>query len=115
MMKGDAISHIVQFDGSNGALPLPVSASVAHLKVNGTDTVASLAISSRTTDQTTRIFRSARSVGQIYGQRWTRVPIRLACSTAVLAGGSVASGGNDESVSAITREPGILRSRELPF
>ena len=65
MTKGDATTHIVQFDGSMGALPLPANASVAHLKVNGTDRVASLAISKRTTDQTTRIFRSVRSVGQM--------------------------------------------------
>jgi hypothetical protein len=43
----------------------PVSASIVHLKVKGTDRVASLAISSSTIDQTTRIFRSARSCGQM--------------------------------------------------
>ena len=43
----------------------PVRASVAHLKVKGTARVASLATSSSTIDQTTRIFRSARSPGQI--------------------------------------------------
>jgi hypothetical protein len=49
----------------NGALGWPASASVAHLKVKGTVTVASLAISSSTVAQNTRIFRSARSDGQI--------------------------------------------------
>src|SRR6266436_6887584 len=98
MIKGDAITHIVQFDGSTGALPWPVSASVAHLKVNGTAKVASFAIKSRTTDQTTRIFRSARSVGQIYGQRWTSVPIRVACSTAWLEAGTASPAGGNESV-----------------
>jgi hypothetical protein len=43
---------------------MPLSASIAHLKVNGTVSVASLA-TSKTIDQTTRIFRSARSPGQI--------------------------------------------------
>ena len=63
--KGEAISHNVQFEASTGALGVPLSASIAHLKVNGTVSVASLAISSSTIDQTTRIFRSARSPGQI--------------------------------------------------
>ena len=35
--SGDAISHSVQFDASTGAEPTPLSASIAHLKVNGTD------------------------------------------------------------------------------
>ena len=51
--------------GDRGALPFPVSASVAHLKVKGTARVASLAIKSSTKDQTTRIFRSERSLGHI--------------------------------------------------
>jgi hypothetical protein len=46
-------------------VPTPLSASIAHLKVNGTVSVASFAMSSSTIDQTTRIFRSARSPGQI--------------------------------------------------
>ena len=49
----------------NGALGWPASASVAHLKVKGTAMVATLAISSRTVAHSTRIFRSARSDGQI--------------------------------------------------
>ena len=65
MISGDAISHSVQFEACTGAVSAPVSASIAHLKVNGTVSVASLAISSSTIDQTTRIFRSARSPGQI--------------------------------------------------
>ena len=63
--SGEAISHSIQFDASTGAVPTPLSASIAHLKVNGTVSVASFAISSSTIDQTTRIFRSARSPGQI--------------------------------------------------
>jgi len=55
MIRGDAINHIVQFVGCTGALPAPVRASIAHLKVNGTESVASFAISSSTIDQTTRI------------------------------------------------------------
>src|ERR1700687_5897814 len=81
MIRVDAISHIVQFDGCTGALFAPVSASIAHLKVNGTESVASFAISSSTIDQTTRILRSTRSPGQMYGHRCASVPIRVACST----------------------------------
>ncbi len=65
MIKGEAISQIFQFDAATGAVSAPVSASVAHLNVNGTDTVASLATNSNTTDQTTRILRSTRSLGQM--------------------------------------------------
>src|SRR5512140_2918829 len=80
MMKGEAISHKAQFDDATGAVSAPVNASIAHLKVNGTASVATLAMSSRTTDQTTRILRSARSPGQIYGHRCASVPIRVAFS-----------------------------------
>ena len=65
MISGEAISHSVQFEDCTGAVSAPVRASIAHLKVNGTDKVASFATSSSTTDQTTRIFRSTRSPGQI--------------------------------------------------
>ena len=65
MIRGDAISHIFQFDDCTGALSAPVSASIAHLNVNGTASVVSLAISNSTIDQTTRILRSARSLGQM--------------------------------------------------
>ena len=58
---------------SAGGRASPVSASTAHLKVNGTAMVASLATSSSTVAQTTRIFRSARSDGQMYGHRCTIV------------------------------------------
>src|SRR5450756_2970531 len=85
MIRGEAISQIAQFDDCTGAVSAPVSASIAHLKVNGTDSVASLATSSSTTDQTTRIFRSTRSPGQMYGHRCASVPIRVAWSTDVLA------------------------------
>jgi hypothetical protein len=50
---------------ATGAVLAPVSASVAHLKLNGTASVISLAASSSTSDQTTRIFKSERSPGQI--------------------------------------------------
>src|SRR5664279_4640905 len=99
MIKGGAISHSGQFDDCTGAVSAPVSASIAHLKVNGTDSVASLAISSSTIDQTTRIFRSARSPGQIYGHRCASVPIRVACSIDLLEGASPAP--RAESVWAI--------------
>src|ERR1700729_3532802 len=94
MIKGEAISHSVQFDDCTGAVSAPVSASIAHLKVKGTASVATLAISSSTTDQTTRILRSTRSPGQTYGHRCTSVPIRVACSIALsAAGASFAAGG----------------------
>src|ERR1700694_5258877 len=98
MSSGEAISHIVQFDGCTGAVFAPVRASIAHLKVNGTESVASLAISSSTTDQTTRILRSTRSPGQMYGHRCTSVPIRVACSTGLLEGGSASPAPGAESV-----------------
>src|SRR5216684_6012355 len=88
MINGEAISHNVQFDDCTGAVSAPVRASIAHLNVNGTDRVASLATSSSTTDQTTRILRSTRSPGQIYGHRWTSVPIRVACSMDLLGDGA---------------------------
>src|ERR1700704_4315697 len=98
MIRGEAISHIVQFDDCTGALSAPVSASIAHVNVNGTDSVASLAISSSTIDQTTRILRSTRSPGQMYGHKCTRVPIRVACSTGLWEGGSASPAPPDESV-----------------
>src|SRR4051812_15741328 len=58
---------------SAGGCASPVSASTAHLNVNGTEMVASLATSNSTVAQTTRIFRSARSDGQMYGHRPTIV------------------------------------------
>src|SRR4051795_11533942 len=87
MIKGEATSHSAQFDACTGAVLAPVSASIAHLNVNGTDSVASLAISSSTIDHTTRIFRSARSPGQIYGHKCANVPIRVACSMVGSEGG----------------------------
>src|SRR5262249_37346444 len=64
---GAAISQKSQSDGAIGALPSPVSASVAHLKVKGTAMVANLAASSSSIDTATRSCRSGRSAGQIYG------------------------------------------------
>src|SRR5258706_3435196 len=101
MIRGEAISHSGQFDDCTGAVSAPVSASIAHLKVNGTESVASLATSSSTIDQTTRILRSTRSPGQMYGHRWTSVPIRVACSIDLLGGGSAPPVPRDESVWAI--------------
>ena len=97
MIRGDAISHIFQFDDCTGAVSAPVSASIAHLKVNGTASVASLAISSSTIDQTTRILRSARSPGQIYGHRCTSVPIRVACSMDLSEAGRASPAPRGES------------------
>src|SRR3954451_23998254 len=56
-----------------GACGSPLSASTAHLNENGTAIVAILAASSSTVAHTTRIFRSARSDGQIYGHRYASV------------------------------------------
>ena len=98
MIRGEAISHIVQLDDCTGAVSAPVSASIAHLKVNGTASVASLATKSSTIDQTTLIFRSTRSPGQIYGHRCASVPIRVAFSIGLLEGGSASPAPPDESV-----------------
>src|ERR1700710_2266787 len=102
MIKGEAISHTVQFDDCTGAVSAPVSASIAHLKVKGTESVASLAISSSTIDQTTRILRSARSPGQMYGHRCTSVPIRVARSIDLSVAGGASPPGC-ESVCAINK------------
>ena len=64
-MIGEATTHSTQLEACTGALSAPVRASVAHLNVKGTASVASLASNNSTTDQTTRIFRSARSPGQM--------------------------------------------------
>src|ERR1700722_3648397 len=98
MIKGDAISHKVQFDDCTGAVSAPVSASIAHLKVKGTARVATLATSSSTTDQTTRILRSTRSPGQMYGHKCTSVPIRVARSMELPEPGSASPPPPDESV-----------------
>src|ERR1700688_2384130 len=100
MNKGDAISHGFQSDDCT-ALSAPVKASIAHLNVKGTESVASLAISSSTTDQTTRILRSTRSPGQIYGHRCSSVPIRVACSMDLSGGAFASSAVGNESLSAI--------------
>src|ERR1700738_1152685 len=111
MIRGEAISHRVQFDGCTGALSAPVSASIAHLKVNGTASVASLASSSSTIDQTTRILRSARSPGQMYGHRCTSVPIRVACSINRSEEDCAWPAPGDESGRVINQEPGESLSR----
>src|SRR5258707_3081420 len=98
MIRGEAISHNAQLDGCTGAVSAPVNASIAHLNVKGTTMVATLAISSSTIDQTTRILRSARSLGQMYGHRCVSVPIRVACSMDLLEGGSASPAPRDESV-----------------
>src|SRR3954454_21162730 len=72
-MTGAAKTHMSQDGVSAGGCASPVSASTAHLNVNGTEMVASLATSNSTVAQTTRIFRSVRSEGQMYGHRPTIV------------------------------------------
>ena len=62
---GAAITQTSQSSGAIGAVPWPTNASVAHLKVNGTVTVASLARSRSAIANRTRSFRSRRSAGQI--------------------------------------------------
>src|SRR5882724_2823150 len=98
MIKGEAISHTVQFEDCTGAVSAPVRASIAHLNVNGTESVASLAASSSTIDQTTRILRSARSPGQIYGHKCTSVPIRVARSADLSVAGGASPAPWAESV-----------------
>ena len=88
MISGEAISHRGQFDGCTGAVSAPVSASIAHLNVKGTESVASLATSSNSIDQTTRILRSMRSPGQMYGHKCSSVPLRVAFSAGLLESGS---------------------------
>src|ERR1700689_1778759 len=101
MIKGEAISQIVQFDACTGAVSAPVRASIAHLKVKGTESVASFATSNSTTDQTTRILRSTRSPGQIYGHRCTSVPIRVAFSMDLSGVAFASPAAGNESLSAI--------------
>src|SRR3954447_16398369 len=72
-MTGAAKTHMSHDGVSAGGRASPVSASTAHLNVNGTEMVASLATSNSTVAQTTRIFRSVRSEGQMYGHRPTIV------------------------------------------
>src|SRR6516162_3561898 len=88
MIRGEAISQNVQFDACTGAVLAPVKASIAHLNVNGTARVATLASNNRTTDQTTRIFRSTRSLGHIYGHRCASVPVRVACPKGLSGAGT---------------------------
>ena len=64
-MIGAASAQTSHDDGATGAVPCPVSASTAHLKVKGTAMVASFASSSSTIAISTRTFRSRRSDGQI--------------------------------------------------
>ena len=64
---GAANTHSSQDDGATGAVPSPVSASVAHLNVKGTAMVASLAASRSSIESATRRCRSGRSVGQMNG------------------------------------------------
>src|SRR3954451_12761477 len=73
-----AITHVTHEFGAAGAVPSPVSASVAHLKVNGTAMVANFASSSSIIATRIRSLRSRRSEGQINGHRATSVPKKLA-------------------------------------
>src|SRR6266851_8413312 len=111
MIRGDAISHNGQFDACTGAVSAPVRASIAHLKVNGTESVASLATSNSTTDQTTRILRSSRSPGHMYGHRCISVPIRVACSIDRSDDDCAWPAPGDESGRVINQEPGKSLSR----
>ena len=65
MRIGAASAQTSHAEGATGALPSPVSASVAHLKVKGTAMVTSLAASRSSIATATRNLRSRRSVGQI--------------------------------------------------
>src|SRR6266446_4931182 len=64
---GAASAQTSHAEGATGALPSPVSASVAHLKVKGTAMVTSLAASRSSIATATRNLRSRRSAGQISG------------------------------------------------
>ena len=73
MTIGAAIAQANQSLGATGAVPWPASASVAHLKVNGTATVASLPMKISSPANATRALRSRRSLGQMYGHMWMSV------------------------------------------
>src|SRR5215469_3312267 len=93
-MIGVATAQASQSLGPIGAVPWPASASVAHLKVNGTAMVASFAAKISTVANSTRALRSALSAGQIYGQRWTSIdnsPARSAFTTRLWLTGAVAN------------------------
>src|SRR5437588_12408740 len=75
---GAAITHVSQEFAAAGAVPSPVSASVAHLKVNGTAMVANFASSRSIIATRIRSLRSRRSEGHIKGHRATSVPKILA-------------------------------------
>ena len=59
IITGVASAQASQSLGPIGAVPWPASASVAHLKVNGTAMVASLATKISTVANRTRAFKSA--------------------------------------------------------
>ena len=65
MTIGAAKTHTSHEEAATGALPSPTSASVAHLNVNGTVMVASLAASRSTIEIATRSCRSRRLAGQM--------------------------------------------------
>src|SRR3982074_3694069 len=111
MISGEGMCRGARADEGAGRVSAPVSASIAHLKVNGTDTVASLATSSSTIDQITRILRSTRSPGQMYGHRCASVPIRVACSIDLSEEGWAWPAPGDESGRVIHQEPGESLSR----
>src|SRR3954454_8080707 len=98
MISGDAISQSGQLEGWTGALSAPVRASIAHLNVKGTESVASLATSSNSIDQTTRILRSMRSPGQMYGHKCSSVPLRVAFSAGLFESDSDSPVPGAESV-----------------
>src|SRR5258708_14737944 len=79
---GAAIAQANHDAGPTGALPCPVSASVAHLNVNGTATVAILATSRSPIVTQTRSLRSRRSDGQMYGPSTTTVRTSLSAPSA---------------------------------
>ncbi len=73
-MIGAASVQTSHDDAATGAVSCPVSASTAHLNVKGTAMVASFATSRSSIAISTRIFRSRRSDGQIYGHSSARIP-----------------------------------------
>src|SRR5271163_1252441 len=80
MATGVASAQAITLSAPTGAVPWPASASVAHLKVNGSVTVASLAMKINTIANSTRALRSRRSAGQTKGQRWTSIDTNAARS-----------------------------------
>src|SRR5262245_1847505 len=114
MAIGAAITQKSQSDGATGALPSPVSASVAHLKVKGTAMVANLAASSSSIDTATRSCRSGRSAGQIYGHSPRMIANSEPPPSADTSRFNASVDRGRESIQTLTRTSGPLGGPPYP-